>query len=136
MEVTGEMQIADAELGALDQHGQVDFAPSRQILDIAVAAVLGAARDGASAVAADLLRECLIGAAAVDVGRVRGLGHDTVERASRDQFLFPLVPCCQHFMRRRAAQDARVDQAGESDVRNVTRGAEDAFEIPDGFGTG
>lgn len=42
-----EVQIADAELGAGDVDGQVDARAARQVFDVAVAAVFGAAGDGA-----------------------------------------------------------------------------------------
>lgn len=44
-----EVQVADGELGALDVHGQVDLAAAREVLDVAVAAMFGAAGDGAGA---------------------------------------------------------------------------------------
>ena len=38
-----EMEIADAEFGALDVDGEVDFAASAEILDVAVSTMFGTA---------------------------------------------------------------------------------------------
>lgn len=67
------MQVTDRELGALDVHRQVDFTAAREILDIAVAAVLGSAGDGARPFLADLILDVV--AAAADV-HVRGVGWE------------------------------------------------------------
>lgn len=130
----GEVQVADAELGALDVHGQVDLAAAAQVLDVAVAAVLGPAGDGASALAPDLVLDVARRAPGVDVLRLRRLGDDGVELVLADQLGFALVPGREHFGRRCAAHDTRVNEAWEAHVRDVAGGAEDAFEVPDGLG--
>jgi hypothetical protein len=70
-----KVQVADGELGPLDVHRQIHFGPAREVLDVAVAAVLGPAGDGARAFEADLFREGWGGLAGVDVhgfGTARG----------------------------------------------------------------
>lgn len=46
--LTREVQVSDAKLGTLDVYWQVHFATARQILDVAVAAMLRSSRNGAS----------------------------------------------------------------------------------------
>lgn len=50
-----------------------------------------------------------------------------------DELGFAAVPFCEDGGRGGAAEDAWMDVAWEADVRYMTGGAEDAFEIPDGF---
>lgn len=57
------------------------------------------------------------------------------QRIRGNQLALAAVPFRQHLGRRRASEDAGVDEAGELDVRDVAAGAVDAFEIPDGFGS-
>lgn len=53
----------------------------------------------------------------------------------RYEFSFALVPGFEDGLRGCAAEDARVNKAGKADTGNMPRGAEDAFEVPDCFGT-
>ena len=53
-----------------------------------------------------------------------------------DQLAFAPVPLGQHLCRGRTAQNARVNQAGESHAGDVTARTKDAFEIPNGLGSG
>ena len=65
------------------------------------------------------------------------LGDDAVHvRAGVDEGLFAGVPGLEDGGRGRAAEDARVDEAGEFDAGDVPGGAVDAFEVPDGFCSG
>ena len=108
----GEVQVADAELGPLDVHRQVDLAAAAKVLDVAVAAVLGASRDGARAFAADFGFDVAGAAAGVHVLRLGGLGDDFVEVlgfVGIDQLAFAAVPSGQDFGRGRAAEDSGVD---------------------------
>lgn len=57
-------------------------------------------------------------------------------RARGDELAFALVPGCKDFGAGGAAQDAGVDEAGEFDVGDVARAAENAFKVPDGFRAG
>lgn len=150
---TGEVEVADAEFGAGDVDGEVDFAAAAEVLDaasrqsgslhggeegcvLAVAAVLGAAGDGPRALVADLLGGRGVGAPGV---RAPGLGRerdDAVQLVGCDELALAPVPRLQDLGGRRAAEDARVDEAGELDARDVAGRAVDALEVPDGLGSG
>lgn len=129
------MQVSHGELRPLDVHRQIHFAAARQVLDVAVPAVLRTAGDRSSAFLADAGLHLIVGRAGVHALRLRRLRHDTRERRGRDQLSFALVPFRQDLRGWSAPQDARVDETREADTRNVSRRAEDAFEVPDGFGT-
>jgi hypothetical protein len=68
------------------------------------------------------------------VGRFRNGAIHVCARL--DQLALTPVPFCQHLGGGRAAQNARVNQAGESHAGDVAARAEDAFEIPNGLGSG
>jgi hypothetical protein len=53
-----------------------------------------------------------------------------------DKLCFTIVPNLEDFMAGSAAKNARVDQTSEFDAWDVAGGAVDAFEVPDGFGSG
>ena len=95
--LTREVQVSDAEFGALDMHWQVDFAAAREVLDITVTAVLGATGDCPSALLADLLLDVVGCAARVHVYGLRWLGNDSVRGIGRDEFAFSSVPFSEHF---------------------------------------
>lgn len=99
--------------------GQVDFAAAGQVLDVAVPAVLRTARDRPGALFPDLGFDLLVGGPGVDILWLWWLGDHAGERRGRDQFGFPLVPLGEDLWRRCAAQDTRVDEAGETDAGNV-----------------
>ena len=108
----------------------------RELDSLAVAAVLGPARDGACALCADLFRELGGRGAGVYVAWLRRLCHVAAGvgvGAFLDEGALASVPLGEQLGRGRAAQDARVDKAGEADAGDVPRGAEDAFKIPDGL---
>lgn len=86
------MEVADAELGAGDVDGQEDFAAAAQVLDVAVAAVLGAAGDGSRAFLADFFFERAGCGAGVDVLGLGGLGDDAFEVGGADEVGFAAVP--------------------------------------------
>lgn len=48
-----KVQVADAEFSTRHMDGEVDFGAAGEVLDVAVSAVFGAARDGAGAFLAD-----------------------------------------------------------------------------------
>lgn len=129
------MEIAHAEFGALDVHGKEDFASSTEILDVAIPAVLGAARDGSSAFFADFGFDIAACATSVHVVGLGGLGDNAVKLVGLDELAFAAVPFGQNFGGGRTAQYARVDKARKADVRDVPGGAEYAFKVPDGFGS-
>lgn len=99
-----EVQIADRELGTLDMDREVHLAAAREVLDVAVAAVLRAAGDGAGTLLADFLFDvvaCGTGVHVLGLGRHR---HVAVHvRACFDQTGFALVPGLEDFGRGRAA---------------------------------
>lgn len=129
--LTGEVEVSDAEFGALDMHRQVDFAASREVLDVAIAAVLGATRDRSSALLADLFLDVVRCAARVHIDGLGWLGNDSVHGIGRDEFAFSFIPYCEHLGRWCTAENTGMDQAGEADVGNVAGGTEDAFKVPD-----
>lgn len=135
---TRKVQVANAKLGPRHMDGQIDLAAAREILNVAVAAVLGPAGDGPGALGGDALGQLGVGGPGVRVERLGRLGNDAVRGQVRrgDQFGLAPVPLGQDLGRRRAAQDARVDEAGEFDAGDVTGRAVDAFEIPDCLGSG
>lgn len=129
-----KMKIADRELRAIDVHGQIHFAAEREILNIAVASMLGAAGDRACAFAADLLFDRVVAAADVDGLRVWWEGdHAGHVAACRDEFGFAFVPGFEDFGGGRAAQDAGMNEAGKADAGDMAGGAEYSLKVPDGF---
>lgn len=115
-----EVEVADAELRAGYVHGQEGAAAAGEVLDVAVAAVLGPAWDCAGAFFPDFLFDVGGGGAGVHVLRLRGLRHDAFEVGRVDQVGFALVPGGEDFGAGSAAQDAGVNQPGESDVWKVS----------------
>ena len=131
----GEVEVADAELGAGDVDGEEDPAAAAQVLDVAVAAVLRAAGDGPRTLFADLLLQLAGCGAGVHVLRLRRLGDDTLELGRANELGFATVPLGQDLGGGSTAEDAWMDETGESQVRDVAGGAEDAFKVPDRFRT-
>lgn len=120
--LTRKVQIPHTEARAFDVHGQVDLASSRQVLDVAVAAVLWATRDGASTFARNLLLDVACGRASSNVLRIGRLGNDaTAAVHGSDELTLALIPFSQNFRRGRAAQDSGVNQAGKLDAWDVSR---------------
>ena len=66
--------------------------------------------------------------------RLGWLRNNALEGRRGDEFAFAFVPVGENFGGRGAAEDARVDEAGEFDAGDVAGGAVDAFEVPDCFG--
>ena len=116
-----EMQVADAEFRTLDVYRQEDFGSAREVLDVAVPAVFGAAGDCSRALTADLLFQIFICGSGMDILGLRRLGDDAVVcgLAGLDELAFALVPGCEDFGARCTAQDARVDEACETDAGDV-----------------
>ena len=88
----GEVEVADGELGAGDVDGEEDFAAAAQVLDVAVAAVLGPAGDGAGAFLADFFFQLAGRGAGVDVLGLGRLGDDALEVGGADEVGFAAVP--------------------------------------------
>lgn len=68
-------------------------------------------------------------------GQRRLRNHSISFRVGGNQFAFTAIPVRQNLRRRRTSQDTGMDQPGKSDMGDMTRRAEDAFKIPDRFGT-
>lgn len=86
------MEVADAELGPGDVDREEDFAAAAQVLDVAVAAMLGTAGDGSRAFFADFFFELAGCGAGVDVLGLRRLGDDALEFGGADEVGFTAVP--------------------------------------------
>lgn len=87
-----EMQISYRELGTWDVHGEVSLASARQVLDVAVAAVLGSAGNCAGAFGTDLGFEIPRGSAGVDVFGLGEVGNDAVEGVEFDKLRLAAGP--------------------------------------------
>lgn len=99
--------------------------------------MLGPSRNGARALPADLLSE--VHAFRADASRVavvwQGRQGDVAafKLGARDELPLALIPRGQDLGRRRTAQDARVDEPRELDVRDVPGRAVDSLKVPDCF---
>lgn len=132
--LTGKVQVADAEFRAFDVDGQEHLTTPRQVLDIAVTTVFRSPRHGPCALPPYLLFDLIGGTTSVHIFRLRRQRHFTVHvGACGDEFTFSPVPFLEDFLRGGAPEDARVDEASETDAGDVAGRAKDAFEIPDGL---
>lgn len=115
------MQIADTKLCPFNMHRQEHLRTPREILDIAIPAVLRAAGDCPRALVADFFLQRRVRRASVHVFRLRRFGDDARVRvrAGFYELAFALVPGCEDFGRGRAAQDARMNEPGEADAGDV-----------------
>ena len=129
-----EVEVAYAEFCSGHVDGEEDFAATAQVLDVTVAAVLGAAGDGPRALLSHFVLQLPGRGASVDILRLRRLGDDSLELGGADEMRFATVPLGQDFGGGSAAEDARMYETGESQMRDVAGGAEDAFKVPYGFG--
>jgi hypothetical protein len=94
------MQVPYAELGTGDVDREEDFGTAREVLDVAVSAVFGAAGDCSRAFFANLGFQVAGSGASVDILWLRWLGDGAVEMGVRgDEFAFALVPCVEDFLR-------------------------------------
>jgi hypothetical protein len=129
-----EVQITNGELGSLNVHWEVHLTPARQILDIAVSSMFGATRHGTRSLLPNLLFDVCRSATSMYVLRLRRERDVAVEvLVRRDELCLARIPRLEDFGRGRTAEDTGMDQAGEADAGNVAGGAEDTFEVPDGF---
>ena len=111
-----------------------NFAAAAQVLDVAVATMLWAAGYSPRALFAYLFFKLARCGASVDVLRLRWLRDDTFEFGGADEVGFATVPLSENLGGGSTAENARVDETREPEVRDMAGGAEDAFEIPDCFG--
>ena len=110
-----------------------DFAAAAQVLDIAVATMLWAAGYRPRALFAHLFFKIAGCGASMDALGFRWLRNDTLKFGGADQVGFAAVPLSKDLGRGSTAKDARVDETGESYMRDMAGGAEDAFKVPNCF---
>lgn len=103
------MKVSDGELGTRDMHGEVGLAPARQVLDVTVPAVFGAAGDRAGAFSANLGFEIASGGAGMDVFGLGEAGDDAVEGVEFNELGLAAGPFSEDLGRGRAAHDSGVD---------------------------
>jgi len=97
--------------------------------------VLRTSRNRAGTLLADFLLDVFPGTASMNVLRLRRQGNLSIHVfAGGDELALTPIPFGENLGRRRAAKDTRVDDTSESNAGNMSRGAEDAFEVPDRFG--
>ena len=116
-----EVEIADAEFGSRDVDGEVGFAASAEVLDVAVASVLGSAWHCPGAFSSDFGLDPVCCAACMHTLRLGGEGHGTFKGRRADQFCLSAVPLVKHLLGWRATKDARMNEAGKANARNVAR---------------
>ena len=93
-------------------------------------------RDRPGSLLFDLRLDILASASSVGILRLWWFGNVTVHCSMRgDQFTFSTVPLRKNLSGRCAAQDTRVDEARKTNVRNMSRRAEYALEVPYGLGS-
>ena len=93
----GKVQVPNAEFGAGNVDGEVDFAATAKVFNIAVATVLRAAGDGARAFFPNLLFDFVGGAACVDALGQRGKSDNSFEVGGADELAFTTVPLRKDF---------------------------------------
>jgi hypothetical protein len=118
-------------------HREIDFGTTREVLDVAIAAVFWPAGYSPRALLTDLLLQFVVSAAYVDGLRFwwqsNGAGH---EAAFADELGLAFVPLFENLVRWCTAQDTGMNEAGEFDAWDVAGAAIYALEIPDGFCSG
>ncbi len=128
-----EVQVAHAQTGAVHIDGEEHLGTARQILDVAVAAML-ARRHGACAFGGGLVARLALHLAHVGGGGVGRVGQagDAVG-VGGDEAGLALIPAGQHLGVGQAADQSRVDEACEVDAGDVAALGEHAVEVPDGL---
>src|ERR1700728_1417865 len=128
-----EVKVAHRQAGALYINRKKDLRAARQILDIAVAAML-ARRNGARAFGRNLVFHVALGSTAMRRGRERRISQRWhTGWIGVDECLFAGIPGFEHFLVRQAADQARMDEAGKADARNMPRVRVKTGNIPDRF---
>lgn len=110
-----------------------DSAAAAQVLDVTVAAMLWAAGYSPRALFAYFFFELAGCGACVNVLGLRRLRDDTFEFRGADEVGFAAIPLSEDLGRGCTADNARVYETGESEMRDMAGGAKDAFKIPDCF---
>ena len=127
------MQITHREARAIDIDRKIHLGAARQILDVAVAAML-ARRHRACALGGRL--GLGIARQLTHVGRARKRWIGKARHAVRigfDQILFALIPEIEHLLVGQATDQAGMNQARIVHARNMARAREHAVKIPDRF---
>ena len=109
--------------------GEESAAAAREVFDVAVPAVFGAAGDRARAFLADFGFEVGGGGAGVDVVGLRGLCDDALEGGGFDEVGFAGVPGGEDGGAGGTAEDAWVDEPGEADAWYVARRCVYSFKV-------
>jgi hypothetical protein len=131
-----EVQVSNAEFGALDVHWQVHFAASRKVFDVTIPSMLWTSWNGSCSLLSNLLEQIRIGCGGVHaLWRWWNSNISVHMRASLDQFPFSLVPNIQNLLGWRATENTRMNEASESDSGDMARATEDALEVPNSFGS-
>mmetsp|Transcript_20753 Transcript_20753/g.67150 ORF Transcript_20753/g.67150 Transcript_20753/m.67150 type:complete len:531 (-) Transcript_20753:214-1806(-) len=147
-----EVHVAHRQVGARHEDGQIERAAARQVLDVAIPAVLTAGhrarRLGRDAVP-HRVGAHLAGAVAELAEHRAALVWQAGERPCVavaagcllcrraffvHQCLLALVPHGQQLGRRGGPNQPRVDEPSEAHARDVARAAVDALKVPDGLG--
>lgn len=103
------MKVSDGELGARDMHGEVGLTTARQVLDVTVPAVFGAAGDRAGAFSTDFSFKIASGGSGMDVFGLGEVGDDAVEGVAFDELGLTAGPFGEDLGRGCAAHDPGVD---------------------------
>lgn len=99
-----EVQVTSGELGAFDVHGKINLAPTGQILNVAIAAMLWSTWNGSCSFLTDFLFNRVVTATHVDGLWFGWKSYDTVHMlALADELSLAFVPDLEDFMRRSAA---------------------------------
>lgn len=129
-----EMEISNREPGARDVDGKISLRATGEIFDVAVSAVFRTARDCAGPFTADFRFNVGGGGTGVDIRRL-GRVRDGFASVGGNQLRFTAVPFSKDFRGGCGSHDAGVNETGEADARDVAGGTENAFEIPNRFGS-
>jgi hypothetical protein len=133
IKLTGEMQITTAELGTLDKHRQVHLATPGKVLNVTISTVFWSAWNSPCTLFADLLLELSRCRSSMHALWFWWLRNDAFEASSAYEVGLSFIPFGKNFVRRSTPKNARVYQTSEADARNVSRGAENPFKVPDGL---
>lgn len=129
-----KMQVANAEFGTRNVYWEEDLGSATEILDVTISPVLRPPWNCPGSFLANLLLEIASCGASVHTAWLWRLSDSAVQVCMCGyELCFARVPCLEDLGGGCTSEDARVDQAGEADAGDVAAGAEDAFEVPDGF---
>lgn len=136
-----EVHVSHAEIGALNEDGEVDPATPAQVLDVAISSVLPA-RNGSTCLRCDsfpvlapfldLAQESPLGLGKKGKGaRVQVLSQSKSVFTVINECLLTFVPDVEQLFRWGSANETRVNEAGKTHTWDVTRRRPDTLEVPD-----